>query len=164
MKKAISLFLVLVLCLSLCACGNENSIDKSEQASSTTNTQSDSAETPSTKSTQGSDDTLNTENEHYIHPRLSEMCGSWINNRTETDDFNPCLTLTINEDHTCVVDDVTYSWDYSPYTTDERLVLYIFNGEECLIDAVLEADGALLVCHHEKMGEANWRRAEDATS
>lgn len=154
MKKAMSLFLAVVLCLSLCACGGGSS----PEAPNPTDNTNDDAGSPI------DNDTLNTEIENYVHPRLSEMCGSWINNNTGTDDFNPCLTLTINEDHTCVVDGVAYSWDYSPYTTDERLVLYIFNGEECIIDAVLEANGMLLVCHHDKMGEANWRRAEDATS
>ena len=142
MKKTICLLLVLVLCVWLCACGNGNDVEQSGQANGTTNAQ----------------------NENYIHPRLSEMCGAWINNNIDTNDFNPCLELTINEDHTCIVDGAAYTWDYSPHTTDERLVLYIFNGEDCIIDAVLEADGALLVCHHGKWGQANWRRAEDAVS
>ena len=133
MKKKYALALMLALCLTLCACGR-------------------------------AEVTGGTEPEIHVntpHPRLSVMCGSWINNSLSIDDFNPCLTLTINEDQTCVVDGVPCTWTYSSYTTDERLVLAIYQGEDCIIDAVLEADGLLLVCHHGKMGMADWRRAEE---
>ena len=142
MKRTRSLFVLLVLCLSLCACGVENDPSSSNAAPTTHDAQ----------------------NTYDIHPRLAEMCGSWINNSPSTDEFNPCLTLTINEDHTCIVDGVSYTWAYSTYATDERLVMNIYNGEECILDAALEADGTLLVCHHDKMGMANWSRADESVS
>ena len=136
MKKALSLLLVLVMCLSLCACGGGNDAPETTEATNTpTSTQNipNEGDTPSTGETIIEDKTTApTENIAISHPLVQEICCEWYVGSAGSEDA-PFQSLVINEDGTCVVDGVDATWRIEEYyTKDTSLSIYIYvNGEAC---------------------------------
>jgi len=125
MKKTISLLLVLVLCLSLCACGGANDTpDTTEATNAPTSTQNVSNMEDTTVE---DETTISTESITISHPLVEEFCGEWKTNMDEA----PFESLFINADGTCVVDGVDAVWQIEDfYTKDDALSVYVFvNGE-----------------------------------
>lgn len=64
------------------------------------------------------------------HTLLSELCGKW---KLKTDYSEPFTTFTINEDGTCLADNIDAIWIIADrYTTADNLYIEIYNGSEHL--------------------------------
>lgn len=116
MKKALSLLLALVLCLSLCACGAEN----------------DTAKEP----------TLETGRIETDHPAFRYLFGTWKLQDEENAERNPYTEITFNEDGTCIMDGVEHRW----VIFEEKgamLLINILSGNDKIAGAALScsADG-----------------------
>ena len=117
MKKAISLLVALVLCLSLCACGSSESKDDVPQ----------NTEIVTTEVTAG---LTATESTVVDHPMLPYLYGEWEQEVYEgiKCSFN---TIVINDDGTCVIDGKNATWEIDPDNTSyeyNTLWVYFYNG------------------------------------
>lgn len=132
MKKALSLLLALVMCLSLCACGGGE-----EEAPTEAETVSN--DPPAAAITD--------------HPLLPNVYGEWLLTDTEHPENYPYASAIINEDGTVIVDGEELVWRiYEEYTKESSLTLYFYRGSEKVVGAMydeagwlgpLSADGAM---------------------
>ena len=132
MKKALSLILALILCLSLCACGDNDTPETTKNTNAPTSTQDvpTKEDTPTTEDTTVADETTtSTESITISHPLVQDICCEWYT----TPEGAPFQSLVINEDGTCVVDGVNATWKIEEqFTKDDALSIYIYiDGKAC---------------------------------
>ena len=125
MKKAISLILALVLCLSMCACsiGDFVTINIPGFGDSAN---SDAAPVDSSNKT--------SKENHFLFPFLY---GTW--NLKDENGFRdiPYTSLTVNEDGTCVVDGKPATWAVSQWGSEKDIAIDIFIDGEHVCGALL---------------------------
>ena len=135
MKKAISLFLALVLCLSLCACGGgeqNNETQGDSESNSTNNTTMGST----TDTTLGTGNEENGQAETPTHALVQDICGEW---KPDADNA-PFQSLVIKEDGSCVVDGVSATWKIEgSYTTDTDLSIRVYVDGNILFGMVYQS-------------------------
>ena len=145
MKKAISLLLALVMCLSLCACDKEkvNTQEQTEAIQQTTlpfETEDMIFETE-TEATELLEVTAPVIEDH---PMLSYVYGTWIGdltgNKPGDPETVPFEQITFNEDGTCIMDDMTGTWGTSTQGDGENLRLDIYVDSELLCTAELRSE------------------------
>lgn len=121
MKKLVSLFLVLAMCLSLCACGGSEKEAPTEEETL-------SNEPPAATITD--------------HPLLSNMYGEWILTDTDHPENYPFANVVVHEDGTAIVDGEELIWRIDErYTSDEELALFFYRGSETVVGATYNEAG-----------------------
>lgn len=134
MKKAISLFLSLVLCLSLCACGSGNESTRETKATEPATNKLDAYEIEE-NSEMGEGAVATTESPYANHPHLQYLYGEWeINSGYENDDV-AFRSLIVNEDGTCIIDGMSATWTISKHSSESSLMIDIYNGTEMICSA-----------------------------
>lgn len=113
MKKVISLLLTLVLCLSLCACGESKSVAESPKHTE--------AETISTLPTES----LTIETEPTQDPLTLETM-AWVCDEWVAPDGS---VMTIHDDYTCEVAGESFTWEFESMSEDMNCDIDVFDGE-----------------------------------
>lgn len=114
MKSFISLVLVIILCLSLCACGENPAPATTEPAP-----EDPASNVPS-----------------VLLPYLEALYGKWTLTSTDVADQNPYAALEIRKDGTCLADGQEYTWKFDDYNSnDTNLFIKIYRGAEHIFGA-----------------------------
>ena len=156
MKKALSLLLPLVLCLSLCACGGGNDTTKEPDTSTETTapTQQES-ENNTTESTHDEEPTQETGRIETDHPLLSYLFGTWKLQNEEDIEKNPYTEITFNEDGTCIIEGAEYRWVIAE-EKETMLVFNILSGNEKFAGASLSCNKDGLFTGFMAMGKEDY--------
>lgn len=128
MKKLFALMMVLVLCLSLCAC------DKDAAQKLTTNTQSGIGQNENSLK----EEIKSAMDKFRDHVLLSQIYGTWTFEKwgDHNHEYNLYKNLVINQDGTCAVDGVPAVWKISEdQTRDDTLVILIYVENVCAYGA-----------------------------
>ena len=136
MKKALSLLLALVMCLSLCSCGSSENKDEVPQKVEVVTTE---ATVGTTETTAGMLEAETTGNTATDHPMLPYLYGEWEHEVYEgiKCSFN---TIVINDNGTCVIDGMNATWEIDPDNTNYEhniLWVYFYDGSNRLGGVVL---------------------------
>ena len=126
MKKLISLTLVLLLCLSLCACGSKD--DTSEKHDLLLEYLADenydlAIQYIDQLRTDSAANDSSAEESAGSHPLLSMLYGDWLYHTFgyELEIEVPCTAITFSEDGTCTIDGRTGYWKISEESYSEFL-------------------------------------------
>ena len=124
MKKALSLFLIIALCLSLCACGDKTTGNGLQE---TQNPQSNTEGQPNTTYAQAS-------TEYY-----EKVYGPW----TRHSGFWHEGTITFNKDKTCTYGTESLTWEA---VVGEKEIVFIYRDGVAVLEGGIQVqeDGTIL--------------------
>lgn len=129
MKKAISLLLALVMCLSLCACGGGSDIETSPTEATADATESQTESTEATVSNE-------------LAQWLPYMCGEW--QTLYRDDVGKIEPVILSEDGTVRIGTRTLGWNCE-YISASDIELQFCDGEEIMygFSCMIQENGEL---------------------
>ena len=120
MKKALSLILALVLCLSLCACGGR------EQAPQPQKPNSDIHATDS--NVIATDSNAPNDNAELVDYFLPLLCGDWAIDSVPTYEGFP-KSISIHSDQTAILDETECTWEYGSISDSEVNIRFLVEDE-----------------------------------
>ena len=146
MKKALALILALIMCLPLCAC-DENKTMNQIETTTPAKPDSQNGNTDSITSTTGSttdidDITNDTQSKVKNHPLFTKLLGTW-ENQNKDDGYAPYQTLIVNEDGSCSIDGTAATWEWDGSSTTSTLIINIMIDGERVCGAILFSDGTI---------------------
>lgn len=146
MKKIIVLLLVAIMCLSLIACG-------SEETPNTNNNSGVQQETVSNNAPENNEETADEtttptitfgvgDSKYADHQYLNDIFGTWeFKENFASSEYTMYKVLTLNEDGTCVIDGENANWKIEDSDTSEnRLYIGIYKNSEIVYAATFQMD------------------------
>ena len=136
MKKIVTLALVLLFCLTPCACGSKEKAEPTE-IETMAPAATEATHMIATQPTAGLDESS-----------LEQLCGEW--RVLMRNDLDKAGNLVIQEDGTLLIDGKSFTWQYTPEHSS-IITLSLFDGEEKIgrIELWIHDDGDLTMYYYQ---------------